>query len=183
MIITLLLLVDTTGQMPCIMLAVITHEFGHLLAMSLFKNFPRAIRLLPFAVDIEMNNSITMSPIQEVILHSAGILSNLLNICIFINIYRVYQSEYFIILSAANAGIAIFNMLPIQSLDGLNIFFSFLQCLKISSDKAEKITSIVSVGVTVIMSFFGLWLTIKYYNLTMLLFCIYIFIITFLPKK
>lgn len=182
MVITALLLLDTTGQIPVILLATIIHEAGHLIVMGALHRLPRKIRFLPFAIDIVAGPGCS-SPLQEALIHSSGILSNI--ICFIGSLvgWRFWPSELLLIFAAANLGILLFNLFPVLSLDGWHIVHCLLSAFGLCEPTTDKIMALISTVFLSILCGAGIFLTIRHYNPTLLLFCIYVFILSFSPKK
>lgn len=96
------------------LLPVAVHELGHLAALLFFKVRVRAARLTAFGIDIQRAGADKLG--AELGISLAGAAANLLlagGLYLF-----AFQSVRAMLLVAANIAVALFNLLPIGSLDG-----------------------------------------------------------------
>lgn len=94
----------------------LVHELGHLLAMAACKAKISAVRFTAFGIEIEKSRSAGLSLPREIMISFAGIAANLV---LAAGLYLfAFQSMRVMLLIAANAAVAVFNLLPIGNLDG-----------------------------------------------------------------
>ena len=127
---TFSLLCDRSGIAGIGVLAAILHESGHILLMNIFGIPPRKIKMNPFGIDIVEGDR-------------AGPTANLLSFFALLAWFSVWPQRYLFFLSAANLGLFLFNILPIEPLDGGQALYSFL-CLRFPEAQAAHITEVVS---------------------------------------
>lgn len=129
-----------------LLLFIIIHEFGHVLAGTLFKYKIDEIKIYPFGGLTKFNNLINISLYKEFIVSISGVI---IQICFFLflsYLYKIghisditYEKIYLI-----NFSLISFNMLPIIPLDGskiLNIICNYIFNFKTS----ERINIIISI--------------------------------------
>ena len=80
---TILLLIDRTGLMGCVLGAMAIHELGHLLMMVIMGVPPREMRFLPFEINIVSDQSCAQSR-ERFCIAVGGIIFNLLVFLVFI---------------------------------------------------------------------------------------------------
>lgn len=99
-----------------LVLPVIIHELGHILALTLCGAGIRSVTFTAVSVDMQKKNIAGLSYKKEILINAAGILANLI---VAIWLYcTAFQSVRTMFLIAANIAVAIFNLLPIGNLDG-----------------------------------------------------------------
>lgn len=139
---------DKTGNIIPFLLASFFHELGHLVCMKLLKAYPSEITLKLGTIQI-VNKVITTNNETLLILLS-GPVANLLLFLIFINF------ESYKLFSIVNLALFLFNLLPIEGLDGGSIL-KLVLLLKCSPKKAENtlfiITLVFSVALIFVFSF------------------------------
>lgn len=154
-VITLLLLVDTTGMMSRMLLAVMLHECGHLAFMTGFGCLPKAVVFSPFEVNMVAGNRV-LTPWQQALVSAGGILSNCVAAAAVSGDLRMI-----------NIFLAVFNGLPIFSMDGY-------QLLELLLGKGSLGLTLLSTVVLGAVGLFGCWLFWKAHNPLLLLFCSYL---------
>ena len=128
-----LVMIEPTPYLAIMLLSVLCHEAGHLLAMGIMGIEIERITLLPVGVDIQRRN--TLIPYwQEVVLSLAGP-------CVNIMLFVIFGHHPYI--ASVNILYAIFNLLPVRGLDGGNALYSAL-CCHMTPDVAEGICRVVS---------------------------------------
>lgn len=116
----------------------VLHEIGHLTAMSVFRKKPLSISLGYFGIKI-VTGGRYLSCFAEIIIAFAGPLINLI---IFAFLLRMKQKE----LADISLSLAVFNLLPVQILDGGRILTLILN----PNFPIKRIGFIISVIVLVI---------------------------------
>ena len=182
-IITLLLLIDDSGFVIYGLLAAIIHECGHMLAMLIKKCEPREITLRAFDINIIDKSRIKRSYNDDLFILIAGPLFNIIFSFVLFFVYRFYVFNFLIKLIFFNLFIGIFNILPIESLDGGQIFFNLL-CRKLSIKISEKFIILTSFMILMPIAVFGFYILIKSkYNFSLLLLSCYLMGILLLNHK
>lgn len=136
-------LLDHIGCILTTLLASFLHECGHLTAMFLLGGAPERITFGVFNIDIVDQNRTKRGYRQDLIILLVGPAVNLI---LFVLLYAVsYLMPGVDLLFAASAHllIGLFNLLPVESLDGGQILYALL-CEKVSPEKASKWVEIVS---------------------------------------
>lgn len=135
----IVLLGDKSGVAGVGILAATLHESGHLAVMYAFGVEPSKIRFTPFGIDIIKSCCINRSYRRDTLISFAGSGTNIAAALIF---YLFCHSAVhpFIL---ANFVLAVFNLLPIEPLDGGQALYSIL-CTKLSTDQAAKAVSVTS---------------------------------------
>ncbi len=169
--VTLMFILDKSGSAQTGLCAAVFHEFGHLLCMTAMSDKPRAISFTPFGMRIERSKPVS-SYSGEALEAAAGPAANLLLAAVLAVLNRfcggLIRPIYI------NLLMALFNLLPIEPLDGGRL----LRCLiSVRSDSraADKITKAATVAGSVLLTTAGTALLVKSgYNFTMLIIALYL---------
>ena len=162
---TILLLIDRTGLMGCVLGAMAIHELGHLLMMVIMGVPPREMRFLPFEINIVSDQSCASSW-ERFCIAVGGIIFNLLVFLVFIGETFGYINLY----------LALFNALPLYSMDGYQILTLLL-------DRKKKWVFGISAIITLVVLLFGCWLSIVEKNPMLILFSIYLLAVGVMEKR
>lgn len=162
---TILLLVDRTGLMGCVLGAMAIHELGHLVMMIMMGYPPKGMRFLPFEVNIVSDQTCAQSW-ERFCIAVGGIIFNLL-------VFLVLIGEVF---GYINLYLALFNALPLYSLDGY-------QMLTLLLGRKKKVVFGISAIITLIVLLFGCWLLIVEKNPMLILFSIYLLALGVMEKR
>ena len=147
------------------------HEIGHVAVMKTCGQNISQIKILPFGIDIQKNNSLS-SYKADILISSAGISVNLLLIVLCKIFYNGYYADLFI---SSNLILIFINILPIKSFDGGQIIETIL-ALKYDLNTADKIIKISSFICIFFIGSFAVWLLFNTsYNFTLLFMSIYLF--------
>lgn len=119
------------GRLPQVIIlfsVVVWHETAHVLMAKVYGLEIIEVELLPFGGVARLEALLQMNPTIEWIIAVVGPLSNLLliGIAFGINVYYPIPSQWFTFFVQANAGMALFNLLPALPLDGGRILRSIL---------------------------------------------------------
>ena len=155
------------GYAPVGLLSCVLHECGHLAAVYAFGGHITALTLGAYGMRIDKSNDVILSANQEAAVAFAGpfvnIILTLLGVALKIEI-----------LFLANAAIAAFNLIPIESLDGYNIIYNLL-CFKLEQKKLKAALNIISTAFLFIMFCLGFSVLLKSrYNFTILAAAVYL---------
>ncbi len=137
-----MLLLDTTGYMLLSLLAVAAHELGHLLAMRWLKSAPNEVRLSVYGVTVF--KSPYALPKQELLVAAAGPFCNLLLAVLLWGAYALWGVERVGVFALIHLVVAAFNLLPAQGLDGGTLLLAALQGL-LGQPKGQKLFSVVAI--------------------------------------
>ena len=179
--ITALLIIDKTGQIGIMLLSCLCHKLGHIAVMFAVGGSPAEISFFPFSVDIKKGNA-DLSLFGELAIHIAGIATNFVVGFLSILSFLRWNSDSLFVFSASNISVGLFNLLPIEGLDGGNFLYQLMWGINYkNTDRLCKAVSAVTVAVLFALSVF---LIIRFYNPALLLFCIYILLLggSFLKK-
>lgn len=160
---------DITYFIPFI--SAFLHELGHIFVMKMCGQNINQIKILPFGIDIQKNNSLS-SYKDDILISSAGILVNLSLIILCKTFYKGHYADFFI---TSNTILIFINLLPIKSFDGGQIVETLL-ALKYDLNTADKIIKVSSFICIFLVGSFAVWLLFNTsYNFTLLFMCIYLF--------
>lgn len=152
-----LFLVLVTGQIKSfisLMIVILFHEFGHITVALIFKWNIKRIIVLPFGCLTEFQEKLNKPIYQEFLILIAGPIFQIL-------LFAFYKSSF-------HYPLLLFNLLPIYPLDGSKLVFLIWNIIG---------SYYYSYVVTFIISYIFIFiLIIKYHNLMILLFSIYLLI-------
>lgn len=164
-LLALLLYLDTSGMILLSLLAGILHECGHWFALDKTKNSVRRFSLTLFGAKIEPRYPMTLW--QEFAVAAAGPAVNLLLAVIF---SRLPGGSAF---AGVNLALGAFNLLPVLELDGARMLRSVLfLCLPVWL--TEVICGCLDFCFTLLFSCLGVWFSLHYGNLSLLLMCLWL---------
>lgn len=182
-ILTLLLLIDNNGTIVYGVLAALIHEFGHISAMMIKKCRPQKISFRAFDINIIDRTRAKRNYNDDLFILIAGPLSNIIFCVVLYCIYKFWGCDWLIKPIYENIFIAIFNILPIESLDGGQIFFNLL-CRRLSVKTATNFTVLISFMVLLPVAAVGFYiLIVSRYNFSLLLLSCYLMGILLLKHK
>lgn len=140
-IIAFLLATDKTGLFLPTLFAAIIHEIGHLLCLWACDCQPKAVRLLPTAVQIV--NGFTKGIRHEAAISLCGPAANIVAFfALYVN-YNITENLWILNFSLLNLILALFNLLPVWGLDG-GTLLSLALAHFFDIDRAERIVRIVT---------------------------------------
>lgn len=146
----LLILSGYINYLVIFLLIMFFHELGHILMIRILKYKIDSITILPTGGIIKTNINLNIKSIHLFLISISGILMQL------ILLYIVpYSSNYnYSIFCKLNISLIIFNLLPVNPLDGHKIFTSCIECF-IKYRKVINISYIVSFIFTFILFFYS----------------------------
>jgi len=134
----LILTEDQSGTALLTFAAAALHETGHLLVMRRFRVRLLQVRFTPFGVDIEKSVGTDRSYPRDALISLSGPLTNLVTAALF---YLFGSGCSLFIL--VNLALALFNLLPIEPLDGGQALYSLL-CIRFRPEQSAKAVAVVS---------------------------------------
>ena len=140
-VITVMLATDRTGLVLPALFAVFMHEIGHLFAMWVAECAPKQIRLIPASVQI-----VRGLPKRKGGELTVALCGPAANIILFITLYINYASfgnETSLYYALLNLVIGVFNLLPMNGLDGGTVLYLML-CRKHEIYRAALIMRIIT---------------------------------------
>ncbi len=182
-ILTLTVISTVDGQITILLclLSAFIHELGHLLFICKIKGTPRQINVLPSEIQI-ISNSVDISFIDDICITVAGVLANFIfALCSYL-VFVVFNAKVFLSFAISNIIIFIFNILPVENLDGGQLLRLFLST-KLSFDRVDNILKISSVIFMIPILFIGIIiLFISKHNYSLLFLIIY-FLVNIINKE
>ena len=165
-LLTIVLIFDKSGGIFCCFLSSFFHEIGHLLAILVLKQKVDRIEFSLFDIKIKSNYYVSFS--KELII-------NFILFLFFIRTIRIF--------ALANLFIAIFNLLPVSTLDGgqaINIILNKF----ISEEKSVIILNILTVVFAIPVFTLGIIVLFNTgYNFSFLLLGVYLFLTPIYNRK
>lgn len=154
---------------------IIFHEASHMLIGTILGKSIDTFNISLFGVSVsfckmryEIKKNVHKEEfIKEILLYTAGPLSNFILAIIFKNIRFVFDINIFL---------GILNLIPIYPLDGYNILKNFL-LIRFKDGSVEKIINFLNYIFFVILLILGIICFVVIYNPSLILFLIYLLII------
>lgn len=169
------LMVDKSGLILFVIIAVAAHELAHVVAMLALGVQVQRLRFAPFGLRLERRGGSIVGFGREICISLAGSLVNMIlgQIC-----FMMPPSRGSLLLGAANMALGLFNLLPVQGLDGGRVVEEVLDyCF---GQRGRKAAGTVSVLFTVVLYLLTLYLWRRgSFNLSLVLLCIYVTVLPF----
>jgi len=139
------------------------HEYGHILAAKYFGIDTKKVILCPLG-GVALLEKMPRNPMQEFCITAAGPLTSLLLSiwCLALGVITYKVSQFFVVMAILNAGMFVFNCLPLGVMDGGRMLRATLQ-VKYTFAEATKITFKVS------LAFFALIMVVAIINFDIML--------------
>lgn len=152
----------------------ILHETGHLLIMTSVGNKPQAIRFEITGMNIIRQPDLKISTKNEIFIALGGPLINLICFLISVVILCIYENENILTFGCINLILMIFNLLPINKLDGgLALYYILSQKFdNLTCTKILKITSVFFIALIYIWGIFA-FVSSKY-NISLIIIAIFL---------
>ena len=156
------------------LLCTLIHESGHLLMICKVKGKPQSIIVNPFEIRINSELSdVTLK--EEILIVSFGVIFNLMFSLVAGLLYLIFPFEMFLQISISSLCIGILNLMPVESLDGGQLFAIILNRL-FSQNVADKIIDVVGVVFILPIAITGVAvLFISKYNFSVLFIALFLF--------
>ncbi len=177
--ITLFSLFDKTNTAVCALFAAFIHEFGHIAAAIIVRCSIKEIAFMPFGIRMRMNKSLDLLPtMRKLFIIAAGPAVNLLCFTAIFTLEGEVNDAALIHLITA-----LFNLLPIGTLDGGKILYELLS-VKIKTRKTEQICDIISFFVAVLLLLLGAAVLLETgYNISLFVTAVYVAIMIIIRQK
>jgi stage IV sporulation protein FB len=183
-LVAIALVLDTTGLVLYAILAIIFHEFGHIIMLWICKIPVSEIDFKPFGICIVLSNNNSISYRKEIMIAVGGPLMNLLlaSASLTLSSFGIFQHEL-IVFAIFSVAAAIFNLLPIGPLDGGRILTAIF-CIKYDAIKADRIIKGISIILLSPLLVLGIYVLLwSKHNVTMLIAAIYLLITVLFKDK
>ncbi|MBE6728750.1 MAG: hypothetical protein E7568_00780 [Ruminococcaceae bacterium] len=139
---TTVILCDKTGYAPLMLFSALLHEAGHLIAMKICGCTPTKIRLVPASIEISSPPLILKN---EIFVQVCGPLINFFVFILLFCCCSIFKNDLLLSFAVINLLYSLFNMLPVNGLDGGDVLREIL-IFRLGSIKAEKIMKILSMA-------------------------------------
>lgn len=169
-LVALLLLFDRSGVAVAGLMAAALHECSHLGMMYAFKSLPEEIRFNVFGIDIVRNSRPDRGYWKDAAVSLSGPGANLLAAGLFYSFHSTADKN----LILANFTLFLFNILPIEPLDGGQALYALL-CLRwepVAAGRAVEVVSFLLLAPLSAVGFLALFHSPG--NYTLLLVCVYL---------
>lgn len=171
-LICLVLLTDRSGvALPCF-IGILVHEISHLALMIYFGNRPREILVSPGGFTIVGKGAVPHK--SQVTISLVGPFVNILGGLLFLLYYFVFKDVASLLWFGVWMVLGVINLFPSAFLDGGTAIYSYF-CYKSSEKRAKTVLRITTFLSAVLFIIFTVYFFVNYgFNLTFLLFCIYL---------
>ena len=178
-----MIILDKSGKIVFGLMAALIHEVGHIFAMHLKNCFPKEIIAGLFDVNIKDLSVNQRTYKDDIMINLFGPIFNLVFCFVFYIIYFFTGNSNFFLASSENFALFIFNILPIETLDGGQILFSILapiKGVKFSIHCVEIISFLILFPIAVL----GFYILItSRYNFSLLFFSCYLMVMLLIKKS
>lgn len=179
--VTLMLIFDKTGMFIYVLFSAGIHEAGHIIVLWIFENYPRRITLSPFSVEI-----IPAHPpsgiFQGISVSLGGAAANLIASGILLPLGFLLRSTPLTAFAASNTALCIFNLLPLNGLDGGDILTTAATAI-FPGKRAEFFCKAVSVCISLAGTIAGIAIFRRSGSPALLIFSLYALVTSSLMKK
>ncbi len=181
LLISIILLVDTTGIMLFGFISAFFHELGHIICMAKLGKTIDKVALSPCGILITTSGISTYK--SDLLVALCGPLTNLLLFVVSAFVLLAVKTNEILYFCAANFGLFLFNILPVFGLDGMDVIRAML-LKKHSLFKTQKICKTISFCFLVFCLALGVvFASFHKINPTFLICLIYLLIISLLNAK
>lgn len=173
-LITFIISLNAPSNVLVTVFSSILHETGHLLIMTSVGNKPQAIRFEITGMNIIRQPDLKISTKNEIFIALGGPLINLICFLISVVILCIYENENILTFGCINLILMIFNLLPINKLDGgLALYYILSQKFdNLTCTKTLKITSVFFIALIYIWGIYA-FVSSKY-NISLIIIAIFL---------
>lgn len=173
-LITFIISLNAPSNVLVTVFSSILHETGHLLIMTSVGNKPQAIRFEITGMNIIRQPDLKISTKNEIFIALGGPLINLICFLISVVILCIYENENILTFGCINLILMIFNLLPINKLDGgLALYYILSQ--KFDNLTCTKILKITSVFFIALIYVWGIYAFVSSkYNISLIIIAIFL---------
>lgn len=181
-VMTAIILLDSSQTVMLGCFSALMHELGHLFFMWCFNSFPKEIKISLFDIAIIDHKKFNRPLYQELLITLGGVMMNLIFGLVCFVLYLVFKYNFLIILAGANILLLVYNLLPVDTLDGGQALYLILSS-KLSEKATERIMLILSLIILFPCTVLGFLLLLQSkYNFTLLLTSLYLIAVILLKK-
>lgn len=175
--IIVMLAMDTTGLTGWCIAASAMHETGHFMALLALSARPARVTVGVFGIRVEQNPHSPLSYKKNIVVSLAGPMVNCLSFILLCVPGGVNEAAW------VHGVLGIFNLLPIEPLDGGQALFCFLADIW-EEEKAERLVLLISVITILPLAAAGFYVLIySGYNVTLLFLSLYLCLLILLKRK
>lgn len=179
---TIMMIIDSGGMVFHAIFATIIHELGHICAMILKGYKPYEIECRAFDIKIVDAKRARTSYKDDIFILSMGACFNFLYAVVLFVMYKTFRLDILLNPIWENIFLGLFNLLPIESLDGGQILYSVL-CRKLGVKAAIDITCMVSFVFLFPIAVVGFYmLLVSKYNFSLLIISCYLIALIVLKR-
>ncbi|MBO5937580.1 MAG: hypothetical protein J6Q79_08250 [Clostridia bacterium] len=180
--VTLMLILCSEETVIISLFSSMLHELGHLMLMFLFRQKVISVTFGCFGVRIERQLNHSLSYKKEALIALGGIMVNFVIAGISALCYCVYASDFALKLAAVNIFIALFNMIPVDTLDIGRVLRYTLLCYT-DEGKCQRTVNIVSlVFVNLLVAGCIVYCLFLGFNISLIAVTVYLYVITLFKK-
>lgn len=155
-----------------LLLPVAIHESGHLIAMAICRVRVESVAFTAFSIDVRRSAPATAGYARDIVISLGGAAANLLA-ALLLYLFA-FQSLRVMLLLAVNVAVALFNAIPIGSLDGGQVLRTVLE-RRGDLERAYKVSRICSFLLLIPLFAAAIFLLLRGEgNLSLLLACLYL---------
>lgn len=149
-LLALFILLSSPVLLAAILLAALCHELGHYLVLHLLKGNVKEIHITAFGVEMKVKKRVNYA--GEFLTTLAGPAVNLLLALLLSRLGRC--AEVFYVFSGAQAMLGVFNLLPMQPLDGGTLLWTAAACLT-EPYTADRVLSVAGFCTALVLTGFA----------------------------
>lgn len=182
-LVTLAILLDQSSYVRSTLLAAAVHESGHLLVLGCYHALPRTVRFGVLNIDMIDEKRESSGYRRDVAVLFAGAGMNVAVGSLLCGAAYLLESETMLFYAYANLLTGMFNLLPIEPLDGGQIVYALL-CQKLPEEKAHKWGEVISFVALTPVAVIGFLLLLRSkYNFSLLLTSCYLMAILLMRRS
>lgn len=171
-----LMSIDDGNFILLCLFASLLHEAGHVLAMLIVRDRPRRVTVGIFGICVERDRGYYLGYRSLALVSLAGPIVNVFCFTLFLGLRQPTAA-------VIHAGLALFNLLPVSSLDGGEALCALL-CTRMPEERAARIMRVVSLTVIFPLAVVGFWLLLsESHNFSLLVMSGYLLLLLFFKEK